>query len=203
MDAPLLDIRELKVHFLTGRGHHQAVDGVSLRIERGETLAVVGETGSGKSVTALSLLRLVGAGGISDSAQMDGAYLASARRGYPIRFAVPFPAGNSLHPGPADFDDFPGTDDLAESCLTVGDQIAEVIIRHQGLTRREALQDRGRNDGTGSNSGGEVTTESLPISFRGECDSGYDCDGPCLPARAADCRRTDDCARCDHPGPDP
>jgi oligopeptide transport system ATP-binding protein len=140
MDAPLLDIRDLKVHFITGMGPVKAVDGVSFRIERGETLAVVGETGSGKSVTALSILRLVGAGGISETVRMEGSILfrpdekteydllslsqseIRSIRGRLISMIFQEPM-SSLNP-----------------VYTVGDQIAEVIIRHQGLSKREALK---------------------------------------------------------------
>ncbi|MEW6334554.1 MAG: ABC transporter ATP-binding protein [Thermodesulfobacteriota bacterium] len=140
MDAPLLEIRDLKAHFPTGLGTVKAVDGVSFRIERGETIAVVGETGSGKSVTALSILRLVGAGGISESVRMEGSILfrpdektevdllslsqseIRSIRGRLISMIFQEPM-SSLNP-----------------VYTVGDQIAEVIIRHQGLNKREALK---------------------------------------------------------------
>ena len=56
---PLLSVSDLRVHFATKRGMIHAVDGVTLDISEGETLGLVGETGSGKSVTAKSLLRLV------------------------------------------------------------------------------------------------------------------------------------------------
>ena len=57
--APLLDIRGLRTHFKTDDGMVRAVDGVSLYIDRGETLGVVGESGCGKTVTALSVLKLI------------------------------------------------------------------------------------------------------------------------------------------------
>ena len=57
--APLLEIRDLRTHFATDDGVVQAVDGVSLSIDRGETLGVVGESGCGKTVTAMSVLKLI------------------------------------------------------------------------------------------------------------------------------------------------
>ena len=59
MAEPLLDIRGLKTYFATDDGMVQAVDGVDLTIGRGETLGVVGESGCGKTVTALSVLKLI------------------------------------------------------------------------------------------------------------------------------------------------
>src|SRR5436853_4556494 len=58
-DAPLLDIRGLETHFATDDGIVHAVDGVDLTVGRGETVCVVGESGCGKTVTALSVLKLI------------------------------------------------------------------------------------------------------------------------------------------------
>ena len=55
----LLDIKGLKTYFFTEEGVVRAVDGIDLRIDRGETLGVVGESGCGKTVTALSIMRLI------------------------------------------------------------------------------------------------------------------------------------------------
>src|SRR6202158_3958154 len=55
----LLDIRGLKTHFATDDGIVHAVDGVDLTVQRGETVCVVGESGCGKTVTALSVLKLI------------------------------------------------------------------------------------------------------------------------------------------------
>ena len=59
MGERLLEIRGLKTHFATDEGWVHAVDGVDLAIARGETLGVVGESGCGKSVTALSVMKLL------------------------------------------------------------------------------------------------------------------------------------------------
>jgi ABC-type dipeptide/oligopeptide/nickel transport system ATPase component len=58
-NAPLLQIKNLSIHFATENGTVEAVKGVSLELARGETLAIVGESGSGKSVTGLALTRLL------------------------------------------------------------------------------------------------------------------------------------------------
>ena len=57
--APLLEIKGLKTHFSTDDGMLQAVDGVDIAINKGETLCVVGESGCGKTVTAMSILKLI------------------------------------------------------------------------------------------------------------------------------------------------
>ena len=60
---PLVTIRDLKTHFFLDEGTVQAVDGVDLEIPRGKTLCVVGESGCGKSITALSVLRMISSPG--------------------------------------------------------------------------------------------------------------------------------------------
>ena len=96
MTEPLLDIRGLKTHFATDNGMVRAVDGVDITIGRGETVGVVGESGCGKTVTAMSVLKLIAmppgrivegqillAGPRPDSARKRRARRASAPRKSP------------------------------------------------------------------------------------------------------------------------
>jgi peptide/nickel transport system ATP-binding protein len=125
MTAPaLLEVRDLACHFFTLDGVVRAVDGVSFRLDRGETLGIVGESGCGKSVTALSILGLIpkGAGRIvGGSIVFDGQELTGlddealrALRGHRIAMIFQEPM-TSLNP-----------------VLTIGVQIAENVVRHRG-----------------------------------------------------------------------
>ena len=125
----LLEVRNLQVHFRTPDGINRAVDGVSFDVEAGQTLAIVGESGCGKSVTAMSILRLVPEppGKIAGSVTFQGRDLlgltdAQMRkiRGDDIAMVFQEPM-TSLNP-----------------VLTVGRQIAETIRLHQGLDRKTA-----------------------------------------------------------------
>jgi peptide/nickel transport system ATP-binding protein len=130
MGSPLLEIRGLKTHFATDEGMVQAVDGVDLVVDRGETLGVVGESGCGKTVTALSVLKLIA---MPPGRIVDGQILWQGRDLVPLRgreldsirakeIAIVFQEPmTSLNP-----------------VYAVGEQIAEVLRRHEGLRRRAA-----------------------------------------------------------------
>ena len=130
MTVPLLEVEDLRTEFRTSAGVVQAVRGVSLRVERGETVGIVGESGSGKSVTALSLMRLVPdpPGKITGgSIRLDGEELLTktAREMQDVRgariamvFQDPF---SSLNP-----------------TMTLGAQVAEPIRLHKGVRSSEA-----------------------------------------------------------------
>ncbi len=130
-EAPLLEIVDLVTEFRTERGVLRAVDGVSLTIPRGTTVGVVGESGCGKSVTALSVMRLVvdPPGRITGGRILyDGRDLLTlserqmrAIRGNQISMIFQEPM-TSLNP-----------------VFTVGDQVAEAIRLHQRKSRREAM----------------------------------------------------------------
>lgn len=126
---PLLEVRNLQTHFRTPDGINRAVDGVSFDIEAGQTLAVVGESGCGKSVTAMSILRLIPEppGKTAGSVLFQGRDLLRLTasemrkiRGDDIAMVFQEPM-TSLNP-----------------VLTVGRQIAETVRLHQGVDRKAA-----------------------------------------------------------------
>jgi oligopeptide transport system ATP-binding protein len=128
-DPPLLAVEDLRVHFWTGGGTVHAVNGISFDIGPGETLGIVGESGCGKSVTALALLGLLPRAGRvrSGSASFDGRDLLrlSQRalrrvRGRQIAMIFQDPM-TSLNP-----------------VLTIGRQLREPLETHFGMGRRAA-----------------------------------------------------------------
>jgi peptide/nickel transport system ATP-binding protein/oligopeptide transport system ATP-binding protein len=129
LSEPLLEVRDLRVSFASEAGPLPAVRGLSLRMAKGETLALVGESGCGKSVTALALLRLLGEGAQVRAAQLrfrgrdllgvDDEEMRKLRgREIGMIFQEPM---TSLNP-----------------VFRIGDQIGEVLELHRGLSREEA-----------------------------------------------------------------
>jgi len=128
----ILDIRNLKTFFYTYDGVAKAVDGISYRLSAGETLGIVGESGCGKSVSALSILRLIpdppgriveGQIFFKETNLLELAYDRMREiRGNRISMIFQEPM-TSLNP-----------------VFTVGNQIAEAFRLHQGLKRKEALE---------------------------------------------------------------
>ncbi len=125
----LLEIRDLTIHYQTEDGDVQAVNGISFAVDQGKTLGLVGETGAGKTTTALGILRLVPEPGKILSGSItykDQDILKMSEkevqdlRGNEISMIFQDPM-TALNP-----------------VMTVGDQIAEVILRHQDCTKTEA-----------------------------------------------------------------
>jgi peptide/nickel transport system ATP-binding protein len=132
MTAPLLSIRDLHTSFYTESGIARAVDGVSFDIGTGETLGIVGESGCGKSVTALSILRLI---------QPPGRIETSS--------VIEFEGKNLVTIDDADIRDIRGNRismifqepmSALNPVFTVGDQVAEVARVHAGMSRRDAWE---------------------------------------------------------------
>jgi peptide/nickel transport system ATP-binding protein len=131
MAERLLEVKGLKTHFFTDEGVVRAVDGVDFHIDKGETLGIVGESGCGKSVTALSIMRLIPQ---PPGRIVEGQILYNGRnlldltpaqirkiRGKEISMIFQEPM-TSLNP-----------------VFTCGEQIAEAIRLHEGLGRRDAM----------------------------------------------------------------
>ena len=129
---PLLEIRGLKTHFATEDGMIHAVDGVDISIGRGETVCVVGESGCGKTVTAMSVLKLIA---MPPGRIVGGQILWQGRDLVPLStdemnqirakdIAIVFQEPmTSLNP-----------------VYTIGDQIGEVISLHQNLSRKQVRE---------------------------------------------------------------
>ncbi|MBK0033600.1 dipeptide/oligopeptide/nickel ABC transporter permease/ATP-binding protein [Erwinia sp. S43] len=128
----LLEVVDLKVSFRAGKQTQQAVKGISFHLQRGECLGLIGESGSGKSVTALSIMGLLASppGEISGGAvYVGGEEMLSLspdalrqRRGARVAYIFQDPL-STLHPQ-----------------LRIGDQIVEAIQAHRPLSRSEARQ---------------------------------------------------------------
>ena len=125
----LLEIKDLTIHFPTEEGDVRAVNGISLSVEEGKTLGLVGETGAGKTTTALGILRLVPEPGVietgsitykgKDVLQMSDQEVREIRGNeISMIFQDPMTALNPV--------------------LTVGDQVMEVILEHQKCSKDEA-----------------------------------------------------------------
>jgi len=131
-NGALLHIKGLRTYFDTDEGMVQAVDGVDLAIGRGETVCVVGESGCGKTVTALSVLKLIA---------MPPGRIAGGQILWQGRDLVPLGANeiNRIRASEIAFV-FQEPMTSLNPVYTVGDQIAEVIQLHQKLSRRAALE---------------------------------------------------------------
>ncbi len=126
----LLEVNDLKTHFFTREGVVRAVDGISFEVESGKTLGIVGESGCGKSVTALSIMGLIPkppARIVDGSVVFDGRDLTKLRekqledvRGREIAMIFQDPM-TSLNP-----------------TLTIGTQITETIRRHYDVSKQQA-----------------------------------------------------------------
>ncbi len=130
--ANLIDVKNLTTSFFTADGELRAVDGVSFEIEEGKTMGLVGESGCGKSVTALSIMRLIPSPPgkiVGGQVLLRGRNLLELNReemrkmrGNEISMVFQEPM-TSLNP-----------------VFTIGNQIAEAIRLHQGLGRRETRE---------------------------------------------------------------
>jgi ABC-type dipeptide/oligopeptide/nickel transport system ATPase component len=134
LDAPLVEVQDLHTHFLLKKKVVRAINGISFAVGRGEILGIAGESGAGKSVLCLSMLRLVPQPGriVGGRILFEGKDLLGKSehemrglRGQAISMVFEDPL-NSLDPA-----------------FTVGDQIGESLMLHKAMTRSAARQKAG------------------------------------------------------------
>jgi peptide/nickel transport system ATP-binding protein len=129
--APLLDISGLKVHFKTDDGMVRAVDGVDISVNRGDTVSIVGESGCGKTVTAMTVLKLIA---MPPGRIMAGRILFEGRDLVPMAMDE-MRAIRSKQIGIV----FQEPMTSLNPVYTVGQQIAETVRHHEGLSKRAAF----------------------------------------------------------------
>lgn len=129
MGIPLLELKNLRTYFFVRQGVVKAVDNVNWHIDKGETLGIVGESGCGKSVTALSIMRLISSPGsiVGGEILFNGKDILKMPlklmrniRGNEISMIFQEPM-TSLNP-----------------VFTIGRQISEAIMIHQNLKKKES-----------------------------------------------------------------
>ena len=133
MSESALKVEDLKVYYWTARGPIKAVDGIDLEVRKGERFGIVGESGCGKSTTAMSLLRLIKPPGSIENGRivLDGADILAlddeAMRS--VRWSrislIPQGSMNSLNP-----------------VIKIGSQIADAVVAHEGSGGRAAAKAR-------------------------------------------------------------
>ena len=137
MDA-ILHIKDLRTHFHLDEGVVKAVDGVDVTLERGKTLGIVGESGCGKSVTALTVLRLVP----TPPARIESGSISYRGNGKVVDLAALPPGGRAMRDirGKEIAMIFQEPMTSLSPLHTVGSQIMEVVRLHQGLGKNAARE---------------------------------------------------------------
>ena len=193
--APVLDIENLSTHIKLTSSVVQAVGNVDMKIDAGETLGVVGESGCGKSMTGLSIMGLLPPGGsiVGGSIKLDGRELVGLKqeelrrvRGNEIAMIFQDPL-TSLDP-----------------TKTIGYQVAEPVRLHQGVSQGPGPAPGGRGAEPGRAAPAEGAAGRLPApAVRRPAAARDDRHGAGQRAQAAHRRRAHDRARRHHPGADP
>ena len=181
MSEPLLAVDDLRVHLFTNRGVVRAVDGVGFALSAGESLGIVGESGCGKTMTALSLMRLIPsppARIVSGRIMFDGEDVVAldeprlrALRGNAMAMIYQDPM-TTLNP-----------------VFSVGEQIAEAVRLHRRRIARRGAGTRGRDARAGRHSRSRTLRAVLSApAFRWHAPTCGDRHGAGVPSQAADRR---------------
>ncbi|GMA56484.1 dipeptide/oligopeptide/nickel ABC transporter ATP-binding protein [Alicyclobacillus sacchari] len=131
MAEPLLAIRDLKTYFVSKHAEVRAVDGIDIDVQKGQIVCIVGESGCGKSMTSLSIMRLV-----------------PKPRGKIVNGEILFNGKDLLKLSDRQMSDMRGSEismifqepmTALNPVLTIGTQISEILVRHRGMNKRQAL----------------------------------------------------------------
>ncbi|MEM4468752.1 MAG: ABC transporter ATP-binding protein [Candidatus Nezhaarchaeales archaeon] len=128
----ILEVKDLKLYYRTLRGPLKAVDKISFRLEKGETLAIVGESGCGKSSTAIAIMRLLppNTHTYEGSVKFEGQELMSLKD-EEFRKMIMWKKMSMV---------FQGAMNSLNPVVKVGEQLAEPLMVHGGMDRKEALE---------------------------------------------------------------
>lgn len=127
---PLLDVKHLKAYFQSEDGLVKAVDGVNFTVYQGETVCIVGESGCGKSVTAMSIMGLLpDSSKVQGEINLDGKDLTKLSKGNMRRIR-----GNELSMI------FQEPMTSLNPVMTIGEQITEILLEHQAISKKQAVK---------------------------------------------------------------
>lgn len=133
---PLLEVQNLKMYFLTLRGWVRAVDDVTFTLDKGDSLGLAGESGCGKTSTALSVLRLLPRNGkiFGGSINFEGIDILKLNE-KELRREIRWKKISTI---------FQGAMNALHPTMRVGDQIVESIISHENINKKEAKERAGK-----------------------------------------------------------
>ena len=194
-DGVLLEVDDLHVEFRTREGVARAINGVSFDLREGETLAILGESGSGKSVTAQAIM------GILDS---PPGFITGGELRYCGSDLLTMTEDQRRRiRGPEISMVFQDALSALNPVFPIGWQIAEMFRKHRGMNKTDSLE-RGRAaDGAGVHPGRPAAGEGLPAPvLRRHAAADHDRDGDRVGPGGADRRRADHGAGRDRAGPD-
>lgn len=128
----ILEVKDLKLYYRTVRGPLRAVDKISFKLEKGETLAIVGESGCGKSSTAIAIMRLLplNVHTYEGSIRFEGQELMTLRE-EEFRRNIRWKKVSMV---------FQGAMNSLNPVIKVGEQVAEPLIVHEGMDKKKALE---------------------------------------------------------------